>query len=118
MRGRATSMDCMRSMVSTNQDLTMFDTTTVNGQSVHRCSAVSKLERQSVHLGSCSQPLVVSRSGLSMRLCRYIAPEYIDKGEISFKSDIFSFGIILIKLLTGNIKHDYENIRSIYLKFF
>jgi serine/threonine protein kinase len=53
-----------------------------------------------------------------MRLCRYIAPEYIDKGEISFKSDIFSFGIILIKLLTGNIKHDYENIRSIYLKFF
>lgn len=39
----------------------------------------------------------------------YIAPEIIDKGEISFKSDIFSLGIIIIKLLTGSDHHEFEN---------
>lgn len=48
--------------------------------------------------------------------CRgYIAPEIIDKGEISFKSDIFSLGIIIIKLLTGSDHHEFENVRRIYL---
>ncbi|KAF6997786.1 hypothetical protein CFC21_013967 [Triticum aestivum] len=32
---------------------------------------------------------------------RYIAPEIIDKGEISFKSDIYALGIIIIELLVG-----------------
>ncbi|KAG2576981.1 uncharacterized protein LOC120680081 [Panicum virgatum] len=39
----------------------------------------------------------------------YIAPEFIDKGEISYKSDIFSLGIIMIKLLTGSNKFNIEN---------
>ncbi|XP_037418578.1 LEAF RUST 10 DISEASE-RESISTANCE LOCUS RECEPTOR-LIKE PROTEIN KINASE-like 2.8 [Triticum dicoccoides] len=39
----------------------------------------------------------------------YIAPEIIDKGEISFKSDIFSFGVVFIKLLTGSDNYDFEN---------
>ncbi|XBI97384.1 hypothetical protein VPH35_017761 [Triticum aestivum] len=39
----------------------------------------------------------------------YIAPELIDKGEISFKSDIFSLGIIIIKLLTGSDDYDFDN---------
>ncbi|VAH69398.1 unnamed protein product [Triticum turgidum subsp. durum] len=44
----------------------------------------------------------------------YIAPEIIDKGEISFKSDIFSFGIVFIKLLTGSDNYDFENVRTVY----
>lgn len=32
----------------------------------------------------------------------YIAPEYINKGEISFKSDIFCLGVIIRKLLVGS----------------
>ncbi|KAI4977059.1 hypothetical protein ZWY2020_050666 [Hordeum vulgare] len=39
----------------------------------------------------------------------YIAPEIIDRGEISFKSDIFSLGIIIIKLLTGSANNDIDN---------
>ncbi|XP_024318739.1 clathrin heavy chain 1-like isoform X3 [Brachypodium distachyon] len=38
----------------------------------------------------------------------YIAPEIINSGEISFKSDIFAFGIIMIKLLTGHNDYDIE----------
>lgn len=45
----------------------------------------------------------------------YIAPEFIDKGEISYKSDIFSLGIIMIKLLTGSNKFNIENVRIIFL---
>ncbi|XP_025821548.1 putative cysteine-rich receptor-like protein kinase 12 isoform X5 [Panicum hallii] len=32
----------------------------------------------------------------------YIAPEFIDKGQISFKNDIFSLGVIMINLLSGH----------------
>lgn len=32
----------------------------------------------------------------------YMAPEYQEKGEISFKSDIYSLGIIIMKLLRGS----------------
>lgn len=39
----------------------------------------------------------------------YIAPEIINNGEISFKSDIFALGIIIIKLLTGHNDYDIEN---------
>ncbi|KAL6595552.1 hypothetical protein ACP70R_047892 [Stipagrostis hirtigluma subsp. patula] len=40
----------------------------------------------------------------------YMAPEYLNNGEISFKSDIFSLGIIMIKLLRGsNDFPDYES---------
>ncbi|KAL6640389.1 hypothetical protein ACP70R_021512 [Stipagrostis hirtigluma subsp. patula] len=39
----------------------------------------------------------------------YMAPEYLNNGEISFKSDIFSLGIIIINLLRGsNDFPDYE----------
>ncbi|XP_066337409.1 receptor like protein kinase S.2-like isoform X3 [Miscanthus floridulus] len=39
----------------------------------------------------------------------YIAPELIDKNTISFKSDIFSFGIIMARLLTGSNGSITEN---------
>ncbi|ONM19737.1 Coatomer subunit beta'-3 [Zea mays] len=39
----------------------------------------------------------------------YIAPEYLSKGEISFKADIFSLGIIIKKILMGsNDLSDFE----------
>lgn len=41
---------------------------------------------------------------------RYIAPETIDKGEISFKSDVYALGIIIIELLTGIDKIDLDSL--------
>lgn len=38
-----------------------------------------------------------------------IAPEIIDSGEITFKSDIYGLDIIIIKLLTGCNNYDFEN---------
>ncbi|KQJ88981.1 hypothetical protein BRADI_4g22580v3 [Brachypodium distachyon] len=43
---------------------------------------------------------------------RYIAPEILDKGEISFKSDIYGLGIIIIQLLTGCDRFDYQNTKK------
>ncbi|KAF7069241.1 hypothetical protein CFC21_074900 [Triticum aestivum] len=38
-----------------------------------------------------------------------IAPEIIDSGEITFKSDVYDLGIIIMKILTGRNNFDFEN---------
>jgi serine/threonine protein kinase len=51
--------------------------------------------------------------------CRgYIAPEFIDKGQISFKNDIFSLGVIMINLLSGHDGCIPEKVRIIYQSLF
>ena len=50
--------------------------------------------------------------------CRgYIAPELIDKQKISLKSDIFSLGIIIERLLTGIYENITETVSVIFLIF-
>lgn len=34
-------------------------------------------------------------------LIRYLAPEYTQTGEITEKADVYSFGVILVELITG-----------------
>jgi coatomer subunit beta' len=47
--------------------------------------------------------------------CRgYCAPEYLHRGQVSFKSDIFSLGVIIIDLVTGRKEDpDIKNVRMI-----
>jgi len=42
--------------------------------------------------------------------CRgYMAPEYINRGLITTKSDIFSLGVIIIEIVTGHRDYPDEN---------
>ncbi|KAK3132199.1 hypothetical protein QOZ80_6AG0517360 [Eleusine coracana subsp. coracana] len=45
----------------------------------------------------------------------YIAPEFIEKGQISSKSDIYSFGLIMIKLMLGSsmIKDNWHELLDV-----
>jgi len=36
-----------------------------------------------------------------MHMHRYLAPEYTENGEITEKTDVYSFGVLLLELLTG-----------------
>ena len=46
---------------------------------------------------------------LSKVMCvRYVAPEYANTGLLNEKSDIYSFGVLLLEAVTGRDPVDYE----------
>ncbi|KAE8672447.1 Serine/threonine-protein kinase PBS1 [Hibiscus syriacus] len=42
----------------------------------------------------------------------YCAPEYLTSGKLTMKSDIFSFGVVLLELITGRKAHDDSRARE------
>lgn len=39
----------------------------------------------------------------------YMAPEYVFNGQFSIKSDVFSFGVLLLEIVTGQRINNYQN---------
>ena len=38
-----------------------------------------------------------------------MAPEYAMYGQFSVKSDVFSFGVLVLEILSGQKNHSYQN---------
>lgn len=43
-----------------------------------------------------------------MLLCRYVAPEYASTGMLNERSDVYSFGILLMEVISGRSPVDYS----------
>ena len=41
-------------------------------------------------------------------MCRYLAPEYAENGIVSVRTDVYSFGIVLLQLISGRKVVDSE----------
>ncbi len=57
-----------------------------------------------------------TESGRVMGSPLYMSPEQIQSQSVTPRSDIFSFGIVLYKLLTGKLPFNGENVNSLWYK--
>lgn len=50
---------------------------------------------------------------------RYVAPEYANSGLLNEKSDVYSYGVVLLEAITGRYPVDYarpkEEVQNIHL---
>ena len=49
-------------------------------------------------------------------LCRYVDPEYFRTNQVTVSSDIYSFGIVLLEIITGQPVIDHKRGEAINLQ--
>lgn len=65
---------------------------------------VAKIKRE-----GDQQNTIETKAGLIVGSLRYISPEQVESGDISPRTDIYSFGCILYEMLTGRRVFDYPS---------
>ena len=48
-----------------------------------------------------SMPVMVTNPGIEFGVWHYMSPEYAMEGRFSEKSDVFSFGVLLLEIISG-----------------
>jgi serine/threonine protein kinase/tetratricopeptide (TPR) repeat protein len=73
-------------------------------------TAANQVKVMDFGLAKLKGSLKITKSSSTVGTLAYMAPEQIQGGEVDARSDIFSFGVVLYEMLTGQcpFKGDYE----------
>ncbi|KAF7119345.1 hypothetical protein RHSIM_Rhsim13G0159500 [Rhododendron simsii] len=62
-----------------------------------------------VFIATDSYSSVSSSVSLDILLCGYMSPEYVMRGQFSAKSDVFSFGVLILEIISGKKNNKFSN---------
>jgi serine/threonine protein kinase len=66
-------------------------------------------KNESIFIFSCQKSKYIVDSIVKFKCSGYMSPEYVMGGLFSEKSDVFSFGVLLLEIISGRKNTSFQN---------